>query len=105
MESSEYKRMHREACRMASWKKRLIIYLLGLVTLALGIALAIRAGIGTGAWDALNVGLERHLGLTVGSWVILVGLIMVLINAVLTKSKPEFTALITVFVIGPFVDA
>ncbi|WP_164491787.1 YczE/YyaS/YitT family protein [Staphylospora marina] len=85
--------------------KRLIIYVSGLVLVALGIALAIRAGIGTGAWDALNVGLEKNVGLTVGSWVILVGVIMVLINALWMWTKPEFSSLIAVLIIGPFADA
>ncbi len=62
------------------------------------------ANIGAGAWDALNVGLSETIGLTVGNWVILVGILLMFVNAFLLKERPAFLAIGTIIVIGFFVD-
>jgi uncharacterized membrane protein YczE len=85
--------------------RKAIAYLLGLIILACGIALVIRADIGAGAWDALNVGLSRKVGLSIGSWVILVGIIVMLLNSLLLGERPDFASILTVLIIGPLVDA
>ncbi|MBA4492819.1 YitT family protein [Paenactinomyces guangxiensis] len=83
---------------------RIIAYILGLIILSFGISLVIRANIGTGAWDALNVGLSQKVGLTVGSWVIIVGFILIAVNAFLLKERPDFPAMITILLIGFLID-
>ncbi|MDC3417697.1 YczE/YyaS/YitT family protein [Aquibacillus salsiterrae] len=87
-----------------SLTKRIFSYILGLVVLSFGITCTIKAGIGTGAWDALNVGLSKHL-FTVGTWVILVGFILILINAILLKAKPDFFAILSIVIVGLGVDS
>ncbi|SFB28777.1 hypothetical protein SAMN04488072_11350 [Lentibacillus halodurans] len=79
-------------------------YLIGLIILTLGIALTIQSTLGASPFDALLVGLHRTFGLTVGSFEIIVGLTMVLGNALAEKKKPEFFALITSFVTGIGID-
>ncbi|SES36882.1 YczE/YyaS/YitT family protein [Salipaludibacillus aurantiacus] len=88
-------------------RNRLIIggfYFTGLVLLSFGISLIITAGLGAGPWDALFVALSYNIGLTVGSWTFIVGFILILLNGLLLKQKPDFSALITMFVIGSLVD-
>ncbi|OIJ14112.1 membrane protein [Anaerobacillus arseniciselenatis] len=89
---------------MSTNVKRGISFILGLFILSFGISLTILSRLGAGAWDALNVGLSNVVGFTVGTWVILVGFILIFINAILLKKKPEFIAMITVFIIGYFID-
>ncbi|TLS35726.1 YczE/YyaS/YitT family protein [Pseudalkalibacillus caeni] len=89
---------------MNSYMKRLAYYLSGLFILTLGISLSIKSDLGAGAWDALNVGLSNTVGFTVGTWVIVVGIVLIVVNAILTKSKPDFLALITIFITGVFID-
>src|SRR5699024_10223468 len=43
-------------------------YFIGLITLTLGIALAVQSQLGTSPFDALLVGLYRTFGLSIGSW-------------------------------------
>ena len=52
---------------MKSTKNKLIIYITGLLIMSLGTALMIKSKLGTGSFDALNVGLSTHVGLTVGN--------------------------------------
>ncbi|MBU8908896.1 YczE/YyaS/YitT family protein [Desertibacillus haloalkaliphilus] len=84
--------------------RRVLSYVIGLFILSFGITLTIVAGLGVGAWDALNVGLSETVGLTVGNWVIIVGVILIILNAILLKSRPEVAALITVVLLGYFID-
>ncbi len=84
--------------------KRIISFLAGLLILSLGISFTILSDLGAGAWDALNVGLSDITGLTIGTWVILVGVILILVNAILLKKKPDIIAMVTVLIIGYFID-
>ncbi|MBN8210646.1 membrane protein [Bacillus sp. NTK071] len=84
--------------------KRFLFYVIGLFILTAGVTLTIKSDIGAGAWDALNVGLSHTIGFTVGSWVIIVGIILIIVNAFLMKAWPDFLALITIVVTGVFVD-
>ncbi|CAG9623635.1 YczE/YyaS/YitT family protein [Sutcliffiella rhizosphaerae] len=83
---------------------RVLFYLIGLFILSFGISLSIISDLGAGAWDALNVGLSNTFGLTVGSWVFIVGIILIIINAWLHKRKPDYLAVITIFLVGVFID-
>ncbi|WNF36766.1 membrane protein [Bacillaceae bacterium IKA-2] len=84
--------------------KRGISFLLGLFILSLGISLTIISRLGAGAWDALAVGLSVLLGFTVGTWVILIGVILIFVNAIILRSKPEYIAIVTVLLLGYFID-
>jgi uncharacterized protein len=85
-------------------KTRIFCYITGLIILSLGVSISIKADVGIGAWDALNVGLSKIM-FTVGTWVILVGIILIVINALLLKARPDLYALITIFIVGIGVDS
>ncbi|KAA0544917.1 membrane protein [Bacillus sp. BGMRC 2118] len=85
-------------------KIRMIFYLVGLTILSMGISLTIKSDMGAGPWDALNVGLSNTIGLTVGSWVIIVGSILIIINGFLLKVRPDFLAILTIVLIGFIID-
>lgn len=80
-------------------------YVIGLLTLTLGIALAIISMLGTSAFDALLVGLFRTFGLTIGSWEIVVGVAMVIGNSLAERKRPEYFALITSLITGVGIDS
>lgn len=84
--------------------KRFIFYFFGLMILGLGVSLTIKANIGTGAWDALNVGLSQVSGWTVGTWVILVGLLLIFVNAYISQEKPMIYSMLTPILIGFTID-
>ncbi|MBB6454619.1 hypothetical protein HNQ94_003108 [Salirhabdus euzebyi] len=85
-------------------KEKVGFYLLGIITLTLGITLTIQSELGTSPFDALLVGLYRTIGLTIGSWEIVVGLTLVLLNALIKLNRPEYLALLTSLVTGVFID-
>lgn len=81
-----------------------VFYLVGLLLLSLGISLMILADLGAGPWDAMYVGLSERIGLTVGSWVFIVGILLIFINSLLLKATPDYLAVITILLIGSFID-
>jgi uncharacterized membrane protein YczE len=85
-------------------KIRILFYVIGLFLIGFGVTLTIKADLGAGAWDALNVGLSNAFGLTVGSWVIIIGIILMFLNAFIVKGRPKFFSLITILFIGFSVD-
>ncbi|WP_163536535.1 YitT family protein [Gracilibacillus sp. YIM 98692] len=86
-------------------KRGIHFYLIGILVLTLGISFTIQSELGTSPFDALLVGLYRTIGLTIGSWEIIVGFTLVLINAIASKSKPEYFAMLTSFVTGIGIDS
>lgn len=84
--------------------QRFIFYSLGIFVLTFGIACTIQSTLGAGPFDALLVGLHRTFGLTVGSWEIVLGFIMILSNALAQKRRPEYFALVTSLITGVFID-
>jgi uncharacterized membrane protein YczE len=78
--------------------------MIGLLIMTFGVCLTIKADLGAGAWDALNVALSEEIGLTIGKWVMIDGAILVMVNAILVKRRPELLSLITIIFIGSLVD-
>ncbi|WP_026800059.1 YczE/YyaS/YitT family protein [Pontibacillus halophilus] len=83
---------------------RTLFFLVGLVTLSLGVSLTIKADLGAGAWDALNAGLTNAIGLTIGTWVMIIGALLIVVNALLGREFPDVFAVVTVSVLGPLID-
>lgn len=83
---------------------RVLFFIIGLTVLSFGVSMTIKAGLGTGAWDALNVGLSETVGLTPGSWVVIVGIILIFVNAALVKRRPDVAAVITLLITGVLID-
>ncbi|WP_409273659.1 YczE/YyaS/YitT family protein [Neobacillus sp. SCS-31] len=83
---------------------RFLFFLIGLMILTIGICMTIVADFGAGAWDALNVALTETFGLSIGRWVMIVGAILIVVNAFLHKSRPEFLAIGIIFAIGSLID-
>ena len=84
---------------------RFLFFIIGLTVMTFGVCMTIKvADIGVGAWDALNVVLTEKVGLSVGKWVMIDGAILIFVNALLVKRKPDFLSFLTIIVIGSLVD-
>jgi uncharacterized protein len=83
---------------------RFLIYFFGLLIMALGIVLILKANLGATPWDVLHVGLYYQFGLTIGSWSIIVGLLILGVSAILTKKIPQIGAFINMVSVGIFID-
>lgn len=83
---------------------RFIVYLIGLLVMSLGIVLLILADLGASPWDILHVGLYYQFGLTIGSWSIIVGLVILTISSLISKEFPKMGAFLNMVLIGVFID-
>lgn len=85
-------------------RTRFLLYVSGNLILTLGVVLTIFSNVGTSPFDALLVGLSENIGLTVGSWEIILAFIMIGCNALLAKQRPEFSGLLTALITGLGID-
>ncbi|MGG4411069.1 YitT family protein [Niallia taxi] len=80
-----------------------VIYVFGILILTLGISFTIHSDLGTSPFDALLVGLSNKT-LTVGSWEILIAILLISCNSLLKRQKPEILGLVTAFITGIGID-
>ena len=84
---------------------RSAFFLLGIIVLAFGVSLTIKAKlIGVGSWDVLHIGLADTIGLTVGSWSIIVGLLILAVDSTVMKRLPRLGTFLDMFLTGIFID-
>jgi uncharacterized membrane protein YczE len=62
------------------------------------------AGLGVDPWDVFHQGLSRRLGLGVGTWAVIVG-VLVLLMWIPLRQRPGFGTLSNVIVVGSVIDA
>ncbi|WP_201714544.1 YczE/YyaS/YitT family protein [Rossellomorea arthrocnemi] len=80
-------------------------FFVGLLVLSFGISLTIKGkDLGIGPWDVFHYGLFKQLGLTIGTWSIIVGFIILFVTGVGTRSFPKAGAFINMLLIGIFID-
>lgn len=85
--------------------KRWIFFVTGMIILSLGVTLTIKGRLlGLAPWDVLHYGLWQTFGLTIGTWAILVGAVIVIFTAVALKRLPKVGVYINMFTIGIFID-
>jgi uncharacterized membrane protein YczE len=84
--------------------RRLIQLFIGLLLYGLAGALQVRSGLGLDPWDVFHQGLARHLGLGIGTVVILVGA-AVLLAWIPLRQWPGFGTLSNVVLIGVSMNA
>lgn len=85
-------------------KVKYVFYVLGILILTLGISLTIHSDLGTSPFDALLVGLSINVGLTVGSWEIIIALILIGCNSFLKRERVEVLGLLTALITGIAID-
>ena len=83
---------------------RIAIYLSGLLVMSLGIVLLIKGSLGATPWDVLHVGLYYQLGLTIGSWSIIAGFVILGISAIMLREIPQIGAFANMVLVGVFID-
>ncbi|MCY8839312.1 YczE/YyaS/YitT family protein [Bacillus atrophaeus] len=79
-------------------------YVLGILILTLGISFTIQSDLGTSPFDAVVVGLSKNVGLTVGSWEVIIAFILICCNSFLKRQRPEILGLLTAFITGIGID-
>jgi uncharacterized membrane protein YczE len=83
--------------------RRLTQLYAGLVLYGVSNSMLLLAGLGVDPWDVLHQGLSRRLGLGVGTWVVIVGALVLLLWIPL-RQRPGVGTLSNVVVIGVVID-
>lgn len=76
----------------------------GLVLYGFSDALLVRGGLGLPPWDVLHQGLARNTSVSIGGWVVLIGLVVLLLWIPL-RQRPGFGTISNVILIGVVLDA
>ena len=84
--------------------RRLTQLATGLVLYGVSMGLMLRASLGGNPWDVFHQGLARHLGLSVGAWVTIVGACVLLLWVPL-RQRPGVGTVGNVLVLGAAMDA
>jgi len=64
---------------LAELRRRLPRCVIGLMLFGAGIAAMVRARLGLAPWDVFHQGLSTHFGLSIGTWVEIVGVLLLLL--------------------------
>jgi uncharacterized membrane protein YczE len=83
--------------------RRLTQLYAGLLLYGVSDSMLLLAGLGVDPWDVLHQGLSRRLGLGVGTWAVIVG-VLVLLLWIPLRQRPAFGTLSNVVVIGLVID-
>lgn len=84
--------------------KRIIYYITGYILLSLGITLTLLSELGAGGWDALVQNLYRITSITMGVWLFIIAVVLVLAASMIKKQFPDIQVMFIAFITGKFID-
>lgn len=84
--------------------QKIIYYIIGIVLLSLGVTLTLISELGAGGWDALVENLYRITSVSMGMWVFILAIVLVLLASVIKRKLPDLFALAVAFLTGRFID-
>lgn len=87
-----------------SFRVRCGFYLIGILCLSFGISCSINSQLGAAPVPSLQAGLQQTVGLTVGSWELIIGTVLVTIIAIVRRSRPDVLAFLSSFLTGLSID-
>lgn len=86
-------------------KWRWLFFFVGLAVMSLGVSMIIKGkALGVSPWDVLHIGLFQQLGLSIGSWSIITGSLIVLSTAIYLREWPKLATWLNMFLCGTFID-
>jgi uncharacterized protein len=85
-------------------KKKILFYLIGIAIACLGVTFLLKANVGAGPWDIVNMALVEKIGFTFGTWVIFFQVVFLFVNAFILKKRPEYESVMTLVVWGLLMD-
>jgi uncharacterized protein len=84
---------------------RWLVFFSGLMILGLGVALTIKGQrLGVSSWDVLHIGLFKNMGLSIGLWSIIVGIIIIVTASLGLREFPKLGTLMNMVFVGLFID-
>ncbi len=84
---------------------RYTFFFTGLVCFGLGVAVSVKVKyLGLHPWDVLNVALFEHFGFSIGTWSIIVGLLLISVSLLVRKEYVNVGTFLNALLIGPIMD-
>ncbi|AMA72150.1 MULTISPECIES: YczE/YyaS/YitT family protein [Aneurinibacillus] len=83
---------------------RFILFIAGLFILSLGVVIMMQAGLGVNSWDVLHIGLTQMTSLSMGTWVQIVGIIVIALTCYLERKFPSVGTVLNIVLIGFFIN-
>ncbi len=83
--------------------RRLAQLYVGLALYGLGVALQVSSRLGNDPWDVFHQGLARHTGLSIGTWIIIAGALVMTLWIPL-RQRPGLGTVSNVVLLGAFAD-
>jgi uncharacterized membrane protein YczE len=85
--------------------KQLTLFFIGLSLFSYGISVAIQVQyLGIHPWDVLNIALSENFGLTIGTWNIICGLVLISLSFFLDRSYIKIGTFLNALLVGVMVD-
>lgn len=82
-----------------------IFFVIGLCIFSYGIAMAIRVKyLGVSPWDVLNISLYEQFGFTIGTWNIIVGLVLISATLTINRKYINIGTFLNAVLVGVLVD-
>lgn len=82
-----------------------VFFTVGIMIFSLGITMTINVQhLGIHPWEVLNVAFYENIGLSIGSWSIIISFMLVIIALILDRSYVKLGTFINAFLVGAFVD-
>ena len=80
-------------------------FIVGLILFSYGIAVAIKVKyLGVHPWDVLNIALYDKFGLTIGTWNVIFGIMLVLVSLLIDRTFVNIGTFINALMVGAMVD-
>ena len=84
---------------------RYVFYFSGLVCFGLGVAVSVKVKyLGLHPWDVLNVVLFDKFGFSIGTWSIIIGLLLIGVSLLISKKYISIGTFLNALLIGPIMD-
>ncbi|MED1864511.1 hypothetical protein P4V41_13675 [Fictibacillus nanhaiensis] len=84
----------------------LIFFFIGLLIFSYGIAMSVQVKyLGISPWDVLNLALYERFGFTIGTWSIIVGLLLITCTLIINRTFLNIGTFLNAVLVGVFVDS
>lgn len=84
---------------------RYVFYFSGLICFGLGVAVSVKVKyLGLHPWDVLNVALFDKFGFSIGTWSIIIGLLLIGVSLLISKKYISIGTFLNALLIGPIMD-
>jgi len=89
--------------RELKWKW--LFFFVGLAVMSFGVSMIIEGkALGVGPWDVLHIALFESVGLSIGSWAVITGVVIVGSTSLLLKEWPKLATCLNMLLCGVFID-